>query len=676
MALAYLISQISRYDPNLKITDNPCSGFRGFVIDHMLREGSTEEANSVVKAVGKLGIPCEAHQVNWGKELGLRSGVDINGFTNLESVARKARYKKLGKLCNFRRMATLLLAHHQDDQYETVLMRLINGHRNRALRGMREAAGIPECEGQFEAYYSGWVDDQSQQFPFYNTRLTKRQQKSLKVDLRTCLALRTNEDESIRSLLAGLEEDDLSGDEEWIGHNPPSFDELAELGTIPVEDGGVSVYRPLLEFGKDRLIATCLENNVPWFEDGTNNDPTLTMRNSIRHIHKSYNLPRALQKPAIIALSKNWQRRAEAQDAEAKRLLQRTVLHDFEPHVGSLVVRLPELPALMSRRYTRTAERHKRRILRRRLIVALALQKIIGLVSPELQVPTVANLQNVINRLFPDLAECHENPALPPKAFNIAGLHFMPIDFTPQSGSAPGHSHPRTWYISRQPYSTSTPPPYWRVPFWPAGKMNRSRTMTRNKGWKWSMRVPCHFWDNRFWIRLAHCLPYRVVVMPLLAEHTKPFRESLSLHDRRRLATILKKHAPGKTRYTLPAIYCEEYVDLDSTIGDPGYHLTEEQLASGSIPARNERGSLHPIEPSKMRLLAIPSLEIQLPGLDKWLQHEIRYKRADRDVLRAMGERDGGSFTSLRYTAAHLGRRHMKAKTKRSLAKKKGQHIK
>ncbi|KAH6656832.1 hypothetical protein BKA67DRAFT_532079 [Truncatella angustata] len=635
MALAYLCSQIRRFDPDIKITDNPCSGFRAFVVDHMLRGGSTAEAKNVAAALNDLHVPCDILQINWKKELG--DSVEIGDVTNIESVARRARYRKLGKALAFRRMATLLLAHHEDDQYETVLMRLMSGHRNRALRGMRKAAGIPECEGLLGAYDSGWVDDQNRQYPFYSTRLTKRQRKYLKYDLRSSINQCVDED---------LDENTNIGDECGIGGRLLNFDASTELGTIPIEDGGVNIYRPLLEFSKDRLIATCLENNVPWFEDATNQDPTLTTRNSIRHLHRSCDLPRALQKPSIIALSKSWQRRAETQDAEAERLLQRTILHDFEPHVGSLVVQLPDIPAVTSRRYTRTEERYRRRVSRMRLITALAIQRIIALVTPELQAPTVANLQNVVSWLFPGLADTSDGQtATPPKAFNIAGLHFMPIDSTPRPTAALSQSHPRTWYISRQPYTTTSPLPTWRVSYWSAIKPS-ART-THHVRWKWSAWMPWQFWDNRFWVRLTHRLPYRVIVMPFLSDHTKDFRASLSSKDRKRLAILLKKFAPGKVRYTLPAIYSEEHLDLKNVVPRVGYPVPEDDYIPGELLKREGNSPpLAPIDPSKMRLLALPTFNIQLPGLESWLLHEVRYKRADRQTLRAMTSHRNRSFAS------------------------------
>jgi tRNA(Ile)-lysidine synthase len=625
MALAYLCAQLHREYPDIKVTDNPVANYRAFVIDHALREGSAEEASSVARALRRLDVTSEVWRINWKKELGVH--VDIQDVSNIESVARRARYRRLGNLCAHRNIATVLLAHHEDDQYEGVLMRLVAGHRNSGLAGMREANPIPECEGIFGAWGSGWVDDQNSRHPFYSTALSKRERRHLKSELKYTLAPEAEE------RMAYLD-DSIDFDlDEPVLPDPKHPEPLPSLAYLPIEDGGCSIYRPLLQFGKDRLIATCLENNVPWWEDHTNSDPTLTRRNAIRHMFRSCELPRALQKPTILALSKTMQRRAKAHEAEARRLLQRCLIHEFQPHAGTLLIQFPNLTAFMSTRHSKTKQRLSRWRLWKRHVVGALLQRIIAMVSPETQTPAIANLLTTIERLFPSLAEPSKASAAPPAgSFNIGGVNFLQIESSPQTVAPSPQAQSQTWYVSRQPYVSVDPRPYWRVPYWSMKRIGSP--LRRDPPWQWSNWMPWRLWDGRFWIRMLHRLPYRVVVMPFMVEHAKAFRDALAPNDRLVLNKVLKRCAPAKVRYTLPAIYSEEYLDLDDVRPRERYPLPEYDAETEEEECR--RNSRR-VDPAKMRLLALPTLDIQLPGLRDWLSYDLRYKRVDRDTLRAAG---------------------------------------
>lgn len=661
MALAYLCSQLRRYDPLMKITDNPLDGYRAWVVDHGLRENSEKEAIAVRDVlVNLLGLNSEVFTINWNKEVG--PGTEPSKLPNFESVARKARYRVLGRRCAMRRMATLLLAHHEDDQYETVMMRLLSGYRGRGLRGMRKACEIPECEGMFGTWSSGWVDDQQSHAPFYKTTLSGRMRKYLKQDLRDAIirqmkedAEQTEDDESIENNY--LIEDTLGdfhayGVGDFVPTNTARYVGARESPSIPIEDGGVRIYRPLLEFSKDRLVATCLHSNIPWFEDHTNQDPTMTMRNAVRHMYKNCQLPRALQKPSILALAARTDRRARADDAEADRLLEQTILHDFQPNVGSLVVQFPEINIPKPTRYPNSAERYRRRVAHKRVVAGLLIQRIISLVGPEMQTTAMSNLQTAISQLFRSLSDPSGYKTRPPKAFSTAGLHFMSIESTPTSITSSMSAHPRTWYVSRLPYTSRLPLPSWPVPF----VYRRKVRQVVSHRWRWSNWSGWNLFDGRFWIHMTYRLPYGAVIMPLLREHAKLFRESLSPEDRDRLNAILKKYAPGKVRYTLPAIYSSEYVDLscmkhwvDNPVPEkipeiPGLSPEVKDARTEYKRKFGHRVPRPPLEPSKMMLLALPTLDIKLPGLDKWLLYEVRYKRVDRSVLQTMGTFVRGSF--------------------------------
>ncbi len=184
MALAFLCAQAKKYHPFLKISDNPVSQFLAIIIDHRLRDGSREEAEAVRKVlVNKLKMRAEVQPLKWKESL----GIDIPNpaaLPNVETLARRLRYRRLGLSMFFRRIGSVFFAHHEDDQYETVLMRLMMGHGYRGLRGMIAEQDIPECQDMHGVYQSGFVDDQMDRDPFYNMVPSKHSKRAIRSELR------------------------------------------------------------------------------------------------------------------------------------------------------------------------------------------------------------------------------------------------------------------------------------------------------------------------------------------------------------------------------------------------------------------------------------------------------------------------------------------------------------
>ena len=655
MALIYLCAQLRKYDLYFQLADNPVSNFRAIIIDHRLREGSGKEAHAVADAVRKMGLPGDAWPIHWPKPGGVRGRWEHpKDLPNVESVARRLRYRKLAELCNYRASVSLLMAHHEDDQYETVLMRLLQGHGPRGLRGIKAAVDIPECEGLHGADRSGYVDDQKKSRPFYNRSLAKRGFTGLRRELASSIDPQMLEEELRETIVDGTDVGDF--EELYQTEQTVSLD----LSGIEVEDGGIMVYRPLLEFSKDRLIATCEANGIPWWEDSTNMDQTLTIRNAVRHMCKNHTLPVALQKPSILALSRRCAQETRAREAEADRLLAQTIIHSVEPKIGSVSVQFPDYSLSRFPRDKSHPVRRRARILRQREIAGVLIRRIIEIVTPQQQTIPLANLQNVISWLFPALSDPpkKQNMAEPPKAFGIAGVHFVPIDPESPSPSLSNQGipsrkadEPLVWYFSRTPYPSNQPVPRYRAPYWSA--MFSFRGFNKDHC-KWSQWMQWALWDGRFWIRLRHRLPYRVILHPFELSHAKTFRESLAPEDRARLGALLKRYAPGKTRYTLPALYLEEDLDL-LNVKPRRYYPISPAVLHMCYPTRARKGltdptSDHPttLDVSKLKLIALPSLEVQIPHLDDWLQYEIRYRRVDRSTLETASSTNYSSFVSSR----------------------------
>lgn len=102
--------------------------------DHQLRgQESTEDALFVVNWAKDQE---KEHGVMLGMETGLPDSPLKDQKGNLESNARKARYRWLIQIAKLRGAQCLLTAHHADDQAETILFRLLRGTGVRGLVGI------------------------------------------------------------------------------------------------------------------------------------------------------------------------------------------------------------------------------------------------------------------------------------------------------------------------------------------------------------------------------------------------------------------------------------------------------------------------------------------------------------------------------------------------------------
>jgi tRNA(Ile)-lysidine synthase len=105
----------------------------GLIVDHGLRAESAAEAAATKEALTRHGI--DGAILTWSGEKP-RAG--------LQEAARTARYRLLRDECRRRGILHLLLAHHADDQAETVAMRLARRSGPDGLAGMAALVDRPE----------------------------------------------------------------------------------------------------------------------------------------------------------------------------------------------------------------------------------------------------------------------------------------------------------------------------------------------------------------------------------------------------------------------------------------------------------------------------------------------------------------------------------------------------
>jgi tRNA(Ile)-lysidine synthase len=92
-------------------------------VDHGLRRESGQEAAAAVAFCRRLGVACDVRRLQ---------------ATGGETDARARRWREFARAAAETRAAALLLAHHRDDQIETLLLRLLRG------TGPLGLSGIPE----------------------------------------------------------------------------------------------------------------------------------------------------------------------------------------------------------------------------------------------------------------------------------------------------------------------------------------------------------------------------------------------------------------------------------------------------------------------------------------------------------------------------------------------------
>ncbi len=103
--------------------------FQAAHVDHGWRPESGEEARTLKELCDGHGIPFHLKKLDPAECVG-----------NLEEASREARYAFFFELLTKTQAAGVLLAHHADDQAETVLKRVLEGAGLSALKGMLPAA--------------------------------------------------------------------------------------------------------------------------------------------------------------------------------------------------------------------------------------------------------------------------------------------------------------------------------------------------------------------------------------------------------------------------------------------------------------------------------------------------------------------------------------------------------
>ncbi|MBU3626798.1 tRNA lysidine(34) synthetase TilS [Polynucleobacter sp. JS-Safj-400b-B2] len=177
---------------------------------------------------------------------------------NIEAKARAGRYEALADLCEEYGIEDLLLAHHQNDQAETVLLQLLRGSGVAGLSGMPTSRGVSNKQSltlwrpllnqsrqELEAYAKEhklkWIEDPSNQDTKYRRNAVRK---------RIIPALEKIQPEALANMARSAE---------LLGEAQTLLNRLATQDGKSILNKDQLKVRPLLALSKDDLPAA---NNV------------------------------------------------------------------------------------------------------------------------------------------------------------------------------------------------------------------------------------------------------------------------------------------------------------------------------------------------------------------------------------------------------------------------------
>jgi tRNA(Ile)-lysidine synthase len=428
-----------------------------------------------------------------------------------------------------------LLLGHHADDVAETVLTRLSDGHARGLYGISNAAQIPECEGIHEVYESGSV-----------------------------------------------------------GANRPS-----QNSPYLIEDGGVSIARPLLSFPKSRLIQTCHEAGIVWAEDKTNHDPTFTQRNAARALLQSSKLPAALRTDALLKLSNTFHRLSLQEFRHVQRLMNACQVKRFDIRSGMLHIKFPRFDEVI----TETDGPSMDLTSKHRIAMSFARQVLDMVSSHEtIQLKKLAVLPGLF---FPgEFSFPHPKQS----KYTFGGvLIAKSASWNRKTSRDPAYRELKSmeWLLCRQPYESNKN----KLPISLFAGANAVTNLPCDEATAEKFLSPYgtpdilthgfSLWDGRFWIHVTHEQSYPLLVVPL----TPPSRDKLiRKFARTPFATkFTESHREctiDTARFTIPVI-----------VTPPGA-----EIARGTV-------------------VAAPTLGLIRPGWETKVRWDIRYKKIPFDNL-------------------------------------------
>jgi tRNA(Ile)-lysidine synthase len=211
-------------------------------LDHQTRDGqSGEDAAFVSQLADTLGVPCT---------IGVRSEIEstmLRLLKNTSSRYRKARFGFFRRVVAANHLQGVLLAHHADDQAETVLLRILRGASPAGLAGMRAVSQMQGLEirrplleiqsvqlRDFLGHQSQeWREDASNQSDAYSRNRMRQWLRGRDA----CVAIdRRSSQEATQASQPQKSLIDLASASEslrdWLQHNAPTLKDSFDIKTL------------------------------------------------------------------------------------------------------------------------------------------------------------------------------------------------------------------------------------------------------------------------------------------------------------------------------------------------------------------------------------------------------------------------------------------------------------
>ncbi|KAL8861746.1 MAG: hypothetical protein Q9178_001947 [Gyalolechia marmorata] len=427
----------------------------------------------------------------------------------------------------------MLLGHHKADEKETLIMRLIEGYRGEGLRGMPAKSDIPDCQGIYGAYRSGGR--------CYTTTPNA-----------SARALPLKRKRTAQMLPPAKE------------YRKPGF-----------EYGGVRIYRPLLRFSKRTLQSTLNDASIPWVEDSTNQDPTVSVRNAIRFLTQARLLPMALSGPphgdgyTLEIAAKNIRRKYQSRNDYADALFQACDIISFDARAGTLEVRIPTFADVKIPGDSFWSSPRSQWAVEREHIAARLVRLLLQLVTPKDHI-SLQSLETATKRMFFDLEKSHlgrGKTCTPSAVFTAGGVYCERVDLSIDDLKLKLGKFDKsdlvqhTWHLSRQPYRLDSPEPECSVP--PGGPLPQNPKAKKQRHIAFP-DMPWQLWDGRYWVQVINGTSKPLKICPLTEDRLHRLKARVRAEDCQGtkksafLRGILRAAAPGSLRFTLPAIVDED----------------------------------------------------------------------------------------------------------------------